>query len=474
VGLHVWPTTSLKDVGDVLSRDDLAELIPLKYYLVRSDVVGDPNSAGVVVSGRISVNLESQRPGRQQSAAPFPTSPSTGSLDPPMANRPELAYAPAPSTGPRGQIKQGDGGQIVTEGSGLVFFYDKDNAQSRRLRDIVAALEKDFKDRLALFTVDTTRFPEIARAFDVDVFNLPALVLFKDGKTVYGGSGEFTKDDLRSRIQSVFPKSDPAASALHYSPSQPLPLLALPGETTPPKIPQTDAEFEQMQQDRREKLAQRDAAAVARRDKSTLRYDGRSFDEWHGQWLSDGLPSRKLEALKALEAFAAAGYRDAALEAILHGAFSDTMQIAQHSRKYLSTLSPTEAQAAVRRLLDTLKTELGPKRRVAVLRAIAAIGPPAEPALEDLKKALASDDLQERIAAAAAIKMVVGKDQYQKPLADVLGEELGITVVQTESGVWGALPREDAGDKADVYGRFNDAVIREQQLLFPLFPPDKK
>ncbi len=39
VGLHVWPTTSVKEVIDVLKRDDLAELNPLKFYVVRQDVV---------------------------------------------------------------------------------------------------------------------------------------------------------------------------------------------------------------------------------------------------------------------------------------------------------------------------------------------------------------------------------------------------------------------------------------------------
>ena len=52
---------------------------------------------------------------------------------------------------------------------------------------------------------------------------------------------------------------------------------------------------------------------------------------------------------------------------------------------------------------------------------------------------LTSSDRAERIAAAAAIKMIVGKDQYQKPVADVLGKELGIRVVES-NGVWGALP----------------------------------
>jgi hypothetical protein len=49
VGLHVWPTTSLKDVAEILQRDDLADLNPLKFYVVRG--------GELVITGRISVRL---------------------------------------------------------------------------------------------------------------------------------------------------------------------------------------------------------------------------------------------------------------------------------------------------------------------------------------------------------------------------------------------------------------------------------
>src|SRR6185312_6779133 len=35
VGLHVWPTNDLRDVAAMLERHDLAELTPLKFYIVR-------------------------------------------------------------------------------------------------------------------------------------------------------------------------------------------------------------------------------------------------------------------------------------------------------------------------------------------------------------------------------------------------------------------------------------------------------
>ena len=47
VGLHVWPTRSLQDVEKILRRDDIAELSPLKFYVVRG--------GGTLATGRIDV-----------------------------------------------------------------------------------------------------------------------------------------------------------------------------------------------------------------------------------------------------------------------------------------------------------------------------------------------------------------------------------------------------------------------------------
>ncbi len=57
VGLHVWPTNSLKDVADVLNRDDLGELNPLKFYVVRMNRQPGSSGGSSVVSGRVSANI---------------------------------------------------------------------------------------------------------------------------------------------------------------------------------------------------------------------------------------------------------------------------------------------------------------------------------------------------------------------------------------------------------------------------------
>jgi beta-lactamase regulating signal transducer with metallopeptidase domain len=88
VGLHVWPTTRLKEVGEVLNRDDLAELNPLKFYVVRRQESGgsrgremsatqsESQQKDIVVTGRISVNLVEQGGGRSYGRGDHATAPS--------------------------------------------------------------------------------------------------------------------------------------------------------------------------------------------------------------------------------------------------------------------------------------------------------------------------------------------------------------------------------------------------------------
>jgi beta-lactamase regulating signal transducer with metallopeptidase domain len=74
VGLHVWPTKSLQEVNEILTRDDLDQLSPLKFYVIRSmqqigggygEAMMDPAAAGPqpdeVINGRIQVDVEAWR-----------------------------------------------------------------------------------------------------------------------------------------------------------------------------------------------------------------------------------------------------------------------------------------------------------------------------------------------------------------------------------------------------------------------------
>jgi beta-lactamase regulating signal transducer with metallopeptidase domain len=94
VGLHVWPTTSLKEAADVLNRDDLAELSPLKFYVVRP---GHPSNAAfasgseqdTVVTGRIAVSFDEQ-PTAQVEYRPQPTVETT--VDEALKSDPNMSF----------------------------------------------------------------------------------------------------------------------------------------------------------------------------------------------------------------------------------------------------------------------------------------------------------------------------------------------------------------------------------------------
>jgi hypothetical protein len=332
VGLHVWPTPDLQAVADVLNRDDLAELNPLKFYLVRavpaddeSEMFGrgmaaEPVKKDTVITGRISVNM------------PASQNPYTA----PVAIPPIRTAVP------------GEAGPVIS----------------------------------------------------------------------------VTK---------------PEAAVVKPQATLVMPLTAV----TPSD------------------------------DKPILRYDGKTFDVWWREWwaTADQSPQqrvrRRIDILAAFEAFAAAGYGQRATEMILVASYDDEEYIAKLARHYLRNISPEDSVALVSDLVRELERDLSPKRRLAAMRALAAIGPNAKPALEVLTKTLASDNRNERPVAATAIKMIVGKDQYQKPLADVLGKELGITAVQNESGAWGVVPRDDARDGGKAFNDFTSSVIEIQQDLFP-------
>jgi beta-lactamase regulating signal transducer with metallopeptidase domain len=72
VGLHVWPTQSLEQVSEILSRDDLDQLSPLKFYVIHkvyggeSQFSGDVTGEDLVNSGRILVDLDAWQAMRER------------------------------------------------------------------------------------------------------------------------------------------------------------------------------------------------------------------------------------------------------------------------------------------------------------------------------------------------------------------------------------------------------------------------
>jgi hypothetical protein len=93
VGLHVWPTTSLKGVSDILTRDDLSSLSPLKFYVIR---LLSGSEKDTIITGRIAVRTPSpsgtrRRYGSRGEVSPEPTA------EPRAANIPQDNWSAAAS-----------------------------------------------------------------------------------------------------------------------------------------------------------------------------------------------------------------------------------------------------------------------------------------------------------------------------------------------------------------------------------------
>lgn len=67
VGLHVWSITSLEDAAKVLTREDIDELSPLKFYAIRDETLfGSGKGNDKLVTGRVTVRLEAWEELRQR------------------------------------------------------------------------------------------------------------------------------------------------------------------------------------------------------------------------------------------------------------------------------------------------------------------------------------------------------------------------------------------------------------------------
>jgi hypothetical protein len=144
--------------------------------------------------------------------------------------------------------------------------------------------------------------------------------------------------------------------------------------------------------------------------------------------------------------------------------------VRRFARGLVTSLDEKDRDRITKELLATLHDESRTRVHIEAIRALAALNEnnprQDEAVVTILKTELASNDRPTSVAAAMALKKIFGKDQYQKPLADVLGKQLNIEVVKTPNGIWGAVPR-DANFGAEAFTKFNDDVIREQEALFP-------
>jgi hypothetical protein len=413
VGLHVWPTTNLQEVVAVLGRDDLSELNPLKYYVVRkAQKEGSERQEDFVFSGRLTVRppsagkrvdesaamsapvidgftadpdavrpdslphddprlallqqelaqrqmqlarsqlnrrsggreaaeielqigqlqrqieayreaiqhqvqaeqereregsapssirpgdphgvdqpepdtfeLRPQRPWPEAPLADRPSAPTSHAMPPYRPQMPgphagaaaanPFATTPLPAVASdRYESQPPQPPQVAASGAEprsaavpleLRFFYAPDTRPCQDALNELAKFEKQFPDGPPITRINVVNDRAAAAAAGVNL--IPTLLIQKDGQEVRRISGRFTAAELLIAVEAA--ETRPPAVA---------------GPTTP---------------------------------KASLRYDGKTFDYWRDLWRNELSTERRMEAVKALAAFGAAGYGTEAAEAIL-------------------------------------------------------------------------------------------------------------------------------------------------------------
>ena len=257
VGLHVWPTKSMRDVATVLDREDLSELNPLKFYVVREEsthgVRGEPShqSRDLVRTGRVSVKKPDPVP---SPSTPDAYDPSTGEkVDPKVVQPPTPADSSSTKIDPHATLED----TIRQFPVFLAIFYSSnDPVPVKTYHEQLKELGKHFNDsQLGVAFVDVAH-----QGKDVERHNVkrtPTYVIFRNVKEVARLTGPQSVDALRDTIGKVKTESIPA-------------------DKDPPNS-----------------------------DKSNLRYDGKTFDEWRNAWQTELSTEKRLEGIKALAAFGA-------------------------------------------------------------------------------------------------------------------------------------------------------------------------
>jgi len=341
VGLSVWPTTNLKQVADVLKRDDLAELEPLKFYAVRPGAARNQPGLLVqpegdtVVTGRISVNADKRSPQRTMSTEPYsagpPATAAATSWHEPGVGQPILyipprtvasavpvqsvapTYAdPTPATAsaaggtaahereksPITSASLDDSPNAKSWGTELgeprlraLYLFSSSYLANQSLDTWVGVIEATYPT-IQVERVNVISQRELAARLmrKYRLKQAPALLVFRDDKVVVQLEGNTSDSQLRDALTAVTEaiSAQSVTNPLDASKSD----VAQPNAAKPSAAPASDV-------------------------KPTLRYDGKTFDEWRTAWKTELSTEKRLDAVKALAAFGANGYGKEAAETIL-------------------------------------------------------------------------------------------------------------------------------------------------------------
>jgi beta-lactamase regulating signal transducer with metallopeptidase domain len=262
VGLHAWPTRSLEDVAEVLRRDDLAELTPLKYYVVQQEGMGGVRVAGrhkdIVVTGRIPVTLPFKPP-------QFPWESDSAASDTKPPSQPV-----APNELPAAKAKEPSGKQGSPPSTRRPAA-SPDPSAAAPSADVSTAIV----DAMSAAGIDPKTGP-------VQVEMIPH----------EGGSAVVVRG--ATKPDSDVPSYElPSAADEDAVPTRPG--GEIPGATASPPKEQDPSE------------TQTRPRTILAPTKPNLRYEDKTFEEWRDAWRTELSIEKRLEVVKALAAFGAAG-----------------------------------------------------------------------------------------------------------------------------------------------------------------------
>ena len=446
VGLHAWPTTSLKDVADVLNRDDLAELNPLKFYVIRYENTGDDDK-DTVITGRISMNL----PNRPTSQSPL-TKPR-----PPVAAGPADRYsAPQPQPAIPGAAKQ------------PTLRYDgKTFDQWRTAWQTELSTEKRLEAVKALAAFGANGYGKEAAETILELVGQYDWMVIGDNRgivplqnacvTAFGGSAVVGKEGV-------------VAQHLPQQVALPIVLDAVKSDNRQVKLflrwvltsfddPRAiDALLELS----RDSDSQVSFSAV----NALPAIDAKNPNKKLVDRIREGLGGDSTDAEAFIRKLTPGWYGPPGtrqpgkylyyLPELYPKLFSKHERVRRQARQVLRWIGPTDASTVIEQLMKVLHDDSRSDERVEAIRALAVLGPRAKPAaVESLTAILAGDSDVNRVAAAAALLSILGPKEYGSLLTQTIGEELGVAV----------NPEGGMVIKDDRYDEFDRRVTEESNSL---------
>lgn len=511
VGLHVWPITSFESLDAVLKRPDLAQLSPLKFYVVRN--VGDGHGGptkNTVVTGRLAIDSDQLRllqnsspapsatiypgpplavytnPTRPQPtyAAPQPAQPSTtaNSYGPatvlgPRVDRPSETAPPAVSIAPQPVLISPPSGQPsdpeplkVRSGAALPWTPPTEAPQSAPAQ---AQPERrphpsDWPTPTVAPTWNaptTSPQPTPAQAPDwprvptePKVYpqqptpTAPSVVppqsSVGDGLTLMVPAPPIERPPNSEGTLTYTPAEAPVLDPATGEPEPRSVLEPSPAPLNPTPTPTTPNQQSEIRNPQSE---------IPNSSTPVYRYDGKTFQTWRDTWKHELSTEKRIEAVKALAAFARTGQAKDAAEAILEVAaeakFSRPVphNSEDHSLRtaIIGTLTaewPIDPAIVFPMIMERFETAPDQWRNflASYLRSLKE----AEPAVAQQIATLAKHDAPELRAAALDALFHIDQSEFQDRVAEALNDsdsEVVINAMQKLSLV--ASRSERSGDQ---------------------------